>query len=102
VGHSGTIEVVVTGRVAIAGGTAALGDTVSFVTYFAAKNVAGTTAIVTNVSGTNFDQADASQAADTLTIAGNADGTVHVTATQAGVGNGGTIDWTIDTIAYLD
>lgn len=101
-GHTGTIEIVATGRVTIAGGTDVVGDSYSLASFVAYKNVAGTTVVIPNVSGTSFVQADTSQAADTITPSGNADGTVHITATQVGGTNTGTVDWTIDTITYID
>ena len=99
-GHSATVKVTVTAKVAVAGGADLLGDTFSFVLYYAFEDPAGTAALVPNVSGTAFVQASASRAADTV-VAVPGGAAVIFTYTKVGAGTG-TVDVTIETETQLN
>jgi hypothetical protein len=95
-GHSATIRVTMTSRVVTPAGAAAVGDVNSVFGVFAVTNPVGspTPVVVPAVTGTPFRSADASRAADTLTL-GLALNTVFLTYTQET--DNSTIDTTIET-----
>jgi hypothetical protein len=91
-GHQAQGWVSISGRVAIAGGTANVGDVNMAATYYYMRNVGGTVSSGADATLTSNGNTSTSQIANTVTF-GTSGAAITITATQLGASNTGTDDW---------